>query len=116
MLISQLNFNNIYKKTPFPDILFSKNQLKIDYFFPIKSVLQVCFQLARRPTKLTTSEDVKVKVEDRLAALLAVVDHDPVTLGQAAVLGHLASSQKKLAKNLEFNNQLTNQEKNFNYQ
>ena len=60
-------------------------------------------RLARRPSKLTSSEDVEVKVHDGLAALLAVVDDHSVTLCQAAVLGNLASGQQKLAQNLEGN-------------
>ena len=50
---------------------------------------------------MTASEDMEVKVEYRLAALLAVIDDHAITLGQATIFGDLASSQKKFSQNLE---------------
>ncbi len=52
---------------------------------------------------MTASEDMKVKVENGLAALLAVVDDHTITIGQATILGDLASSQKQFSQNLEKN-------------
>ena len=46
------------------------------------------------------SDDVDVEVVDGLAALLAVVDHHPVALGEALLLGDLACGEEEVAKEL----------------
>jgi len=79
---------------------------RLIYFLSAISIISISIRntnkrLARRPGELTASEDMEVKVENGLAALLAVVDDHAITFGQSTILGDLAGGQKQFSQKLK---------------
>lgn len=56
--------------------------------------------LTRWPGELSATQNVKVKMEDRLASVFAVVDDHSVTVAQSTLFGAGAGNQKQFSKDL----------------
>ena len=53
---------------------------------------------ARRPTQLTSSQEVNVQVRHGLPSVRAVVHHDPKTLRQAFAVGDFTGHEEQVSK------------------